>query len=162
MTSESRRLPIDSDLEGAGTTDTPSRPVHLHKRYLGVVALGGMVGTALRALAALLLPVAPGFPWATVAVNLAGALLLGFLLEALVRRGDDTGMRRTLRLLLGTGVLGGFTTYSTLATDTVALASTSQPGIALGYAAGTVLLGAAATWAGIVAASALHRTGTGR
>jgi CrcB protein len=56
-----------------------------------------------------------------VLVNVAGAFALGLLLAALARRGPDRGRRRMLRLLLGTGLLGGFTTYSTLAVDTAGL-----------------------------------------
>ena len=55
-----------------------------------------------------------------------------------------------LSLLLGTGLLGGFTTYSALAVDTVQLLRTDQTGLAAAYALGTLLLGALATWLGIV------------
>jgi fluoride exporter len=83
---------------------------------------------------------------ATLAVNLLGALLLGALLEALARRGPDTGRRRLLRLGLGTGVLGGFTTYSTLAVETATLPTA----LAVAYLAASVLLGAAAALAGVL------------
>jgi CrcB protein len=140
--------------------------VHRHRRYLGLVFLGGTVGTAAREGLGLLLPpvdLASGtqLPLTTLGINLVGALLLGLLLEALVRRGLDSGGRRTVRLLLGTGLLGGFTTYSALATDSVLLIHGGNVGLALAYALGTVLLGGMATWAGIVLGAALHRREVG-
>jgi CrcB protein len=110
------------------------------------VAAGGAVGTLLRALAEETLPARGGFPVATLGVNLIGAFLLGALLETLARRGPDTGRRRMLRLGLGTGVLGGFTTYSTLAVE----AATLPPALGAAYLAGTAVLGAAASIAGIL------------
>lgn len=150
-------LPLDSDIEVDDRASRRRRPVHHHKRYLALVAAGGAVGTAARE--GITLAVAPigGFPIATFLINITGAFLLGFLLEALARRGPDAGTRRTLRLLLGTGALGGFTTYSALATDTALLLQNEAALPALGYALGTVLLGAFATWAGVLAATAAHR-----
>ena len=89
--------------------------------------------------------------------NLAGAFALGVLLEALVRRGADHGGRRIVRLTLGTGFLGGFTTYSALATDTAALWGAGGASLGTVYAVGSVLVGALATAAGILLAAALHR-----
>ena len=86
-------------------------------------------------------------PIATFGINVIGAFLLGVLLEFLADRSPDTGWSRRIRLGVGTGGLGGFTTYSALATETAILAS--HPGRAIGYAIGTVILGAAASVAGI-------------
>jgi CrcB protein len=134
------------------------RPVHLHWRYIALVALGGAFGTAGREGLTLAIPSLGAFPLATFAVNLTGAFLLGFLLEALTRRGPDNGGRRTLRLLLGTGFLGGFTTYSTLATDTVLVLAADNTAIALAYSLGTVAVGAVASWAGIAVAAGRRGT----
>lgn len=136
----------------------PVRPVHLTWRYVGLVAIGGTVGTALRALLTIAIPPQGQFPVAIFGINVLGAFLLGALLESLARRGPDMGGRRALRLLLGTGVLGGFTTYSALATDAMLLVGDSV-GTALLYALGTIVLGAVATWAGIALSAALHRRG---
>jgi len=89
-------------------------------------------------------------------INVVGAFALGLLLESLVRRGPDAGRRRDLRLLVGTGVLGGFTTYSALAVDTATLLGDALP-IAINYGVGSVVLGAVASWVGITVSAALHR-----
>ncbi len=129
---------------------------------LAVVFVGGTLGTAARealglALSASGVPAsgvpASGVPWAVLTANLAGALALGVLLEALAHRGPDRGMRRTVRLLVGTGFLGGFTTYSALASDTAQLFAAGDGWLASGYALGTVIVGAGATLAGILLGS---------
>src|SRR5699024_11239433 len=65
-------------------------------------------------------------PVGTFLANISGAFLLGLLVESLSRRGADHGRRRDLRLLLGTGLLGGYTTYSALANDTRSEEHTSE------------------------------------
>jgi len=137
--------------------DAAPRPVHLRWQYLTLVFAGGTVGTALRELLVITVPPVAGVPVVIVGINIVGAFLLGLLLETLTRRGPDEGRRRRLRLLLGTGVLGGFTTYSALATDTSLLLADNRLGTALLYALGTVVVGALASWAGIGAGAALHR-----
>ena len=140
------------------TTGSPPvrRPLHLRARSIGLVALGGTVGTALREVLALSAPAPAGtVPWTILGINLVGSALLGLLLEVLARRGPDEGRRRDLRLLVGTGALGGFTTYSALAVDTALLAGTA-PALALAYGLGTVVAGLAAAALGIVAGRALH------
>ncbi|WP_371740714.1 CrcB family protein, partial [Frigoribacterium sp. CFBP 13712] len=93
--------------------------MHLRWRFIGLVALGGTIGTGLREALALSFPAAPGsIPVTILLINVVGAFALGLLLESLMRRGPDAGRRRDLRLFIGTGVLGGFTTYSALAVDT--------------------------------------------
>jgi CrcB protein len=123
---------------------------------IGLVAAGGAVGTGLRYGLALIMPPVHGIPLAILTVNVVGALLLGLLLESLAELGPDHGLSRRLRLGVGTGVLGGFTTYSTLAVDGVTLASTS-PAAALAYGLGTVIHGAFASIGGIAAARRLIR-----
>lgn len=139
------------------------RPIHLRFRYLSLVFLGGVLGTAAREALSLAVPGVDGIPVAILAVNLAGAFLLGLLLESLARRGADHGARRLVRLLLGTGVMGGFTTYSALAADTALLLGDGRAGAGILYGLGTVLLGAAATWLGIWAGMrAQERRGAAR
>jgi CrcB protein len=132
-------------------------PPHRRWSLLALVAAGGTVGTALRQALLLLAPDLERFPVTTFAINLAGAFALGVLLELLVRSGPDDGRRRGIRLLVGTGVLGGFTTYSALAAATAMLAATGLAGWAVVYALGTVVLGAAMSVAGIAFGGAIAR-----
>jgi CrcB protein len=134
------------------------RPPYRQWRLLGLVALGGALGTTLRALVTMLVPADGAFPVATFAINLVGAFVLGLLLEVLTRSGPDDGWRRRTRLLVGTGVLGGFTTYSALATATAELTVDGFPWWAIGYALGTVVIGAVLSTAGIAFGAALTRT----
>jgi fluoride exporter len=138
------------------------RPTHLRWRYVGLVALGGTFGTAARFALTEALPSWYDVPVATFGVNVLGAFLLGVLLADQTRRGRDEGIRRAVRLLVGTGFLGGFTTYSSLAVDTDALARSGQAGLALGYALTTVIIGALAAAVGIRLASRRQSRGGGR
>ena len=100
-----------------------------------VVAAGGAVGACLRVAVGHLAPTAEGaFPWPTLLVNVTGSALLA-LLPALpaVRR------RPLLPPLLGTGVLGGFTTLSAWSQETYDLVVAGETALALAYAAGTLL-----------------------
>jgi CrcB protein len=123
-------------------------PMHLSPSNIGLVMAGGAGGTSLRYLISISTPAWAGVPVVTVAINVAGAFFLGALLETLARRACGSAWSRRLRLGVGTGVLGGFTTYSTLAVDTVELAAI-DPGRAAAYALTTVVLGGAATLLGI-------------
>lgn len=89
----------------------------------------------------------------TFAINVMGAFLLGVLLEGLTRVGPDTGWRQRVRLGVGTGVLGSFTTYSTLAVDIDELLRGHRWWAAGSYAAGSVLAGLVATVIGIAVAA---------
>lgn len=115
-----------------------------------LVAMGGALGTALRELVNV--AVSPS-ALATVIVNLTGSFALGLLTEVLSLRGADTGRRRDVRLAVGTGVLGGYTTYSAFAVGTVDGVMTSA-GTALAGAVGQVLLGAATAGLGVLAGRA--------
>lgn len=135
----------------------PTRPLHHRPSALALVFVGGMLGTAVREALSLAIPPVAGVPVAIGGINLLGAFLLGVLLEGLARRGPDQGRRRVLRLLLGTGFMGGFTTYSALATDASSLIGQGSAGPGLVYAALTLVLGALASFAGVAVATALHR-----
>lgn len=131
------------------------RPPHLRWAAIALVALGGTVGVAAREALTLVVPTLGALPLAIALVNLLGAFLLGLLYEALTRADPARSTARRLRLLLGTGFCGGFTTYSALAVDTALLLGDGKTGTAAVYALGTVLLGACATWAGIVVGHAI-------
>lgn len=130
-------------------TATSPRPAHLRPALLAVVAGGGVVGTAAREALSLAVHPVGGLPLGILLINVAGAFVLGLLLEALLRRGPDTGARLLVRLAAGTGFCGGFTTYSTFALGSAELLRHGATGLALAYAIGSVLLGALASWAGI-------------
>lgn len=136
----------------------PRATVHAHRDplLLGVVFAGGAVGTAIRSLLGDAFPHrGDSWPWATFCINVIGAFLLGLLLEALVRSGEDTGVRRLLRLGVGTGVMGGFTTYSTFMVETTNLPWPQ----AISYVVATVVLGGLAARTGIRTARSLIRIG---
>tara|TARA_B100000378_G_scaffold257612_1_gene236162 strand:- start:1621 stop:2004 length:384 start_codon:yes stop_codon:yes gene_type:complete len=124
---------------------------------LAVVMAGGVVGVALREFA--LLPVAAtedaaAVPLATLVVNVVGSFLLGIVVVAL-------GDRHPLwRAFAGTGMLGGFTTYSAFAVQSAEI-SASAPAWGVLLAVGAVCLGLAAAALGIGAARAM-RTAVGR
>lgn len=133
------------------------RPVHVHPAYVSLVVAGGMLGTLARYGLEEALPAPSGWPLPTLLINVAGALALGALLEGLVRRGPDTGRRRILRLLAGTGFLGAFTTYSSLALEANLLLHESRIPEALLYMGASLVGGACATAAGIWGAARHHR-----
>jgi CrcB protein len=141
---------------------------HRDWRYVGLVALGGACGSAARYLIGIwataplnLVPVPPTgivpelflFPVATFVVNVLGAFALGYLLEALARQGRETVRRRKIRLGIGTGVLGGFTTYSALALETQQLLALGPGWLAVLYVVLTLAGGTAACLGGIAIAT---------
>ena len=114
-----------------------------------LVALGGALGALARWAVAGALPRGEGaWPWATVTVNLVGCLLLGVLLGVLeVRRPNDA----RLRVFAGTGVLGGFTTFSTFAVEVTDLLAAGALLMAAGYVVVSALGGVVAVALGLAA-----------
>jgi CrcB protein len=119
-----------------------------------LVAAGGATGSVCRHLVgvACVRLFGIGFPWGTVAVNLLGSFAMGVLIELLARRFE---MSMELRLLLATGFLGGFTTFSSFSLDAVALVERGAGLLAFAYVSGSVLLGLAALFAGLSLVRAL-------
>jgi fluoride exporter len=109
-----------------------------------LVAAGGAVGALARYGVTLAAArwFGAGFPWGTLVVNVAGGLAMGLLIA---RVGPD---QEALRLALGVGVLGGFTTFSAFSLETVRLME-HQPGLAMLYVAASVILSVGACWAGL-------------
>ncbi|MEM9558114.1 MAG: fluoride efflux transporter CrcB [Acidobacteriota bacterium] len=115
-----------------------------------LVGLGGFFGAVARYLLGGWVQrhadlVSPGFPLGTFAVNVAGSFALGVLLAASARLPDEA------RLLLGVGVLGAFTTFSTFSAETLDLLRRDAFGLAAFNVAASVTLGLAAAWLGLVA-----------
>jgi CrcB protein len=153
------RAGADSHVELPSDPDVSATPLHLRSSSLTWVFAGGVVGTALRYLIEDLLPHdSSGWPWATFLINLAGAFILGTLLEGLARLGDDSGWRQRARLCAGTGGCGAFTTYSTLALEAVLLGWRGHLGTAIGYGVLTVVGGVVTAWLGIAVAARVHRS----
>lgn len=124
-------------------------------RLFALVVAGGFAGTLGRYGVTRWLASGDLFPVDTFVVNVTGSFALGALLAVLVVRADDAA--RDTRLLLGTGFLGGFTTYSALAVQTDALLRDDHPAMGLGYALGTVVAGLLAALAGVAAGRMLAR-----
>ncbi|HEX5455978.1 MAG TPA: CrcB family protein [Candidatus Saccharimonadales bacterium] len=144
-------LPLDPDVVQPGRYRWP---IHLTPALQLAVFIGGCFGTLARYGVALRLPVQDGaWPAATFAVNMIGAFLLGFLLEALARAGKDKGRRRLIRLLVGTGFIGSFTTYSSLAVEIDLLSRNGHHMTAILYAWATIIFGLILSILGIQAAS---------
>jgi len=120
----------------------------LHPAIL--VGLGGALGTVARFLLSRAIPDAAGIPLGTLLINLSGSFVLGWLLSALAVRGADTGPRMRVRLFLGTGLLGGYTTYSTLAVGSFDAIVNGSVGVGIAYALVSVVLGVACAAVGIL------------
>jgi fluoride exporter len=125
--------------------------VALDRRELGAVFVGGALGTAARAALELLASTDPGhWPWPTFAVNIVGAFLLGYFTTRLLERLPLSSYRRPL---LGTGLCGGLTTFSTMQVETLHMLEHHHYGLAVGYIAASVAAGLLAVYV----ASALVR-----
>jgi fluoride exporter len=118
---------------------------------LAAVFAGGVAGAIARAaVGELLASGGPAWPWATVAVNVAGAFALGYLTTRLQERLPLSAYRRPL---LGTGLCGGLTTFSTMQVELLQMLDAGRAGMALAYAAVSV----AAGFAGVAVATNLVR-----
>ncbi|UGQ15454.1 fluoride efflux transporter CrcB [Yinghuangia sp. ASG 101] len=112
---------------------------------LGVIAIGGALGASARYGAGLLWPTPAGaFPWTTFGVNALGCTVMGaFMVLATEMR----TAHHLVRPFVGTGILGGFTTFSTYAVDIRRLVEHERAGLAAAYLAATVLTALVCVWA---------------
>lgn len=114
-----------------------------------IVALGGGVGAMLRYHAGRAVTAFTGpdvvFPWGTFMINVTGSLLMGVLAGWLAHSGGG----ESARLLLGVGVLGGFTTFSAFSLETAMLMQRGFYGLAATYAAGSLVAGVAGLLLGL-------------
>ena len=117
------------------------------------VMVGGAVGSGARYLTgrAMLSLLGPDYPFGTLAVNLIGGLLMGVLVGVLARNTAS----ETWRLLLGVGVLGGFTPFSAFSLDVVTMIERGAIGVAFGYVLVSVIGSVAALFAGLSAVRAV-------
>ncbi len=123
------------------------------------VALGGGIGAVLRyqlgrAVTHILgISVADAFPWATLAANVLGSCAMGLLFGLIARTGVAEG--DAMRLFIGVGLLGGFTTFSAFSLETFQLIERGQAGLAASYGLISVVAGLLALYLGLLAARAM-------
>jgi CrcB protein len=151
-------LPIDPDLDAAGASSAPSRPSpfgssrpsrwpRLRWDVVLVVFVGGCLGGWARYGISSTWSTPTGrFPWATFAVNVAGAFILALVIVAAA----DLVSSRYLRPLLGTGFCGAFTTFSSIVVTVDLLFAHHHPRTAISYLAASVLGGLASATFGLV------------
>ncbi len=113
-----------------------------------LVLVGGGVGAVLRHAVNLLFASTLGtsYPWATLFINVSGSLLMGVVVEFAALKAD---MPPGLRLFLTTGILGGYTTFSTFALEAGLLHSRGETLVAIAYVAASAALGVGALFAGM-------------
>ena len=141
-----RPEPIDSDVDlhvAAQRQELRGAPWAV----LAVVSAGGVLGALGRYGLSVAWPHRPdAFPWATFTVNASGCLLIGVLMVLIT---EVWAAHRLLRPFLGTGVLGGYTTFSTYSVDVQQLVAAGEARVALLYLAGTLVATLSAVWTGI-------------
>lgn len=124
-------------------------------RYIAVLA-GGALGTGLRySISSLIYSAikAPDFPYANLVINVSGSFLIGLLAELFETR---LLVPPTIRIAVFTGLLGGYTTFSSFSFETYALLRDGQLVRGTLNASASVLLGLAAVWLGVRIAQTLY------
>jgi CrcB protein len=116
---------------------------------VGAVAVGGALGSVMRYVVSNWFShrFGAGFPWGTFTINVSGAFVIGVVLELATTR---AGFNPYVRLFMATGILGGYTTFSTFAFETYLLGADGFPLQSLAYAGGSVIVGLASTLLGVV------------
>src|SRR3954466_6455831 len=136
-------FPVDPDV----TREADVPPPVVHTQVVAAVAVGGALGALARWAIAEGLPHDSGrFPWDTLLTNVLGCFLIGVLMVIVIER---LPAQRLVRPFFGTGVLGGFTTFSTYAVDARTLVASDHPALAAAYVVGTLLAGLLAVVVGL-------------
>jgi fluoride exporter len=144
-------LPQGGEDEVFAPPDRTQAPLAGQGRALALVALGGVLGAAARYGVGLLLPHSAGtLPLGTLLINVVGGFLIGVLIDAVAGR-------PLLRPFAVTGILGGFTTFSTYAVDTEQLLAAGRLAPAGAYLVATLVGALAATWLGLALARRVRR-----
>ncbi|MFJ6464799.1 fluoride efflux transporter CrcB [Streptomyces sp. NPDC091387] len=125
----------------------PTKPLNPQVPVVAVIALGGAAGASARYGASLLWPTArDGFPWTTLVVNVVGCAVIGVFMVVI---SEVWAAHRLVRPFFGTGVLGGFTTFSTYAVDIERLVDADRARSGLAYLGLTLLAALAAVWSAV-------------
>jgi len=144
--------PESVDEPGVTVRASTRRPSAWHGQgpVVAVVALGGGIGASARYGASLVWPAqSGGFPWTTFWVNVVGCAVIGVFMVVIT---DVWAAHRLVRPFFGTGVLGGFTTFSTYAVDMQKLVDAGHPRTGLVYLAATLLAALTAVWLAVTTA----------
>lgn len=164
------RAPVDPDIDPdldlvedrsalRRLVSMPARRFPGEVRVLFAVAVGGVLGAVARYGVSVAMPARThGFPWWTFLVNVTGSGVLGVLLALMIERFPRG---RLARALLGTGVIGAYTTFSTVMVQAVQLVRGAAVATAAIYVAASLAAGLVAAWAGWSSTRALLRSGTG-
>jgi len=110
-----------------------------------LVGIGGMVGSMLRYLFAVIIK-PQSFPYATLSVNIVGCLVIGIVMGFVLK---NEALNQNWKLFLATGICGGFTTFSAFSLECIQFIEQQRYAAMLGYIALSIVLGLAATFAGI-------------
>ncbi len=119
-----------------------------------LVAIGGAIGSVLRYLVGVwtMRQYGSNFPWGTLTVNIVGSFAIGILTEMIARRFNAS---MEIRVFLVTGILGGFTTWSSFSLDTIVLYERGAFGLAAAYVIGSAVASFAAVFAGLALGRAI-------
>jgi fluoride exporter len=152
-------VPLDPDIE-VGPPDAwnqRARRRFIRPQVIIVTSLafGGSIGAVARYAISLALPTETGrFPWGTFVINITGSFILGFLLIVLI---EQFPMGRLARPVIGTGVIGAYTTFSTFMVESVLLVRAGDPAIAAIYLVASLVLGLVAVFVGMLGARVVLR-----
>ncbi|MFE7271377.1 fluoride efflux transporter FluC [Streptomyces sp. NPDC057623] len=147
----------DTESLRAPVRTPPRTALRAQAPVVAVVALGGASGATARYAVSLWWPAGPGgFPWATFWTNVVGCAVIGVFMVVIT---EVWAAHRLVRPFFGTGVLGGFTTFSTYAVDIQRLVDGGHPRVGLAYLAATLTAALTAVW---LAAATTRRVLKGR
>lgn len=150
----------DSPVGTMAPTPATMTPDYRSWSAVAMVFVGGALGTVSRESLDLVTP-SRDLLYTTFVINIVGSFLLAVVYTTLVVRSGTPAFQRRMRLLVGTGFMGGFTTYGSFAVGVAAALSRGSVLNAALYAIGSIVLGVAAALAGRALVDAVH-AGSGR